>query len=293
MGPADSPESRGKKGTMRGEDLLALMSGWYLAGVQIRRHRARQAAKAAAEEDKAAGTTLGAAPHVGRIAQGTVTESEMSMSEKVKPVAKEGKGRVHAAIWSNTSASGEEYFTVTFSSSYRDKEGNWKSSQSIRGRDLGDLLEVAAKCQLIIQEGLSQGNGTAQEKNQEADEATRAASRDKENLREVPGPEGLVTVDFLVEDFGSVWRFTPQTERAKDFARDELPLKPWQRDTHESFALDHRPARQLAQQLAEEGWEVAHIEPEAMLVKETQGEAEKESLRQVPKSGVNPPKHRS
>src|SRR5262249_43234977 len=128
------PNPPGKNGTMRGEDLLALLSGWYLAGVQIRRHRARQAAKAERESQEKP-TEFQAASHVGRVAKGTVTESETIMSEKAKPVAKEGKGRVHAAIWSNTSANGEEYFTVTFSSSYRDKEGNWKSSQSIRARD--------------------------------------------------------------------------------------------------------------------------------------------------------------
>jgi hypothetical protein len=113
----------------------------------------------------------------------------MTMSEKVKPVAKEGKGRVHAAIWSNTSASGEEYFTVTFGSSYRDKEGNWKSSHSIRGRDLADLVEVAARCQLIIQAGLCQGEGTGPEKSQEAKEATRPVAREKESLRKVPRPD--------------------------------------------------------------------------------------------------------
>src|SRR5262249_37627363 len=162
---------------------------WYLAGVQIRRHRARQEAKAKQEGHEGPRTALEEASNVGEQIPRTVTESEMTMSEKVKPVAKEGKGRVHAAIWANTSGSGEEYFTVTFSSSYRDKEGNWKSSQSIRARDVGDLLEVAAKCQLIIQEGLNQAKGTAPEKSQEAEKATRAASREKENLREVPRPE--------------------------------------------------------------------------------------------------------
>jgi hypothetical protein len=74
--------------------------------------------------------------------------------------------------------------------------------------------------------------------------------------------EDLEPVDFLVEDFGSVWRFTPQTEEAKAFSRNELPLEPWQRGADGRFSADHRPARQLAEQLQREGWHVAQVYPE-------------------------------
>ena len=61
------------------------------------------------------------------------------MTSNTKPVDEVRIGAVKAAIWRNETDNGSR-FNVTFSRSYRDSEGNWKSSSSFR-RD--DLLVVA------------------------------------------------------------------------------------------------------------------------------------------------------
>jgi hypothetical protein len=76
-------------------------------------------------------------------------------------------------------------------------------------------------------------------------------------------PEDLEPVDFLIEDCGTLWRFTPQSDQAKAFARNDLPLESWQW-SKESVVVDHRPARRLADQLAREGWDVVNISPEML-----------------------------
>jgi hypothetical protein len=77
-------------------------------------------------------------------------------------------------------------------------------------------------------------------------------------------PEDREPADFVVEDLGSVWRFTPQTAKARAFAETELPLEPWQQGADGGFSADHRPARKLAEQLHHEGWEVAQAHAEAI-----------------------------
>ena len=61
------------------------------------------------------------------------------MTSNTKPVDEVRFGAVKAAIWHNETDNGSR-FNVTFSRSYRDSEGNWKSTSSFR-RD--DLLVVA------------------------------------------------------------------------------------------------------------------------------------------------------
>ena len=61
------------------------------------------------------------------------------MTSNTKPVDEVRIGAVKAAIWRNETDNGSR-FNVTFSRSYRDSEGNWKSTSSFR-RD--DLLVVA------------------------------------------------------------------------------------------------------------------------------------------------------
>ena len=61
------------------------------------------------------------------------------MTSNTKPVDEVRIGAVKAAIWRNETDNGSRY-NVTFSRSYRDSEGNWKSTSSF-GRD--DLLVVA------------------------------------------------------------------------------------------------------------------------------------------------------
>ena len=61
------------------------------------------------------------------------------MTSNTKPVDEVRIGAVKAAIWRNESDNGAR-FNVTFSRSYRDSEGEWKTTHSFR-RD--DLLVVA------------------------------------------------------------------------------------------------------------------------------------------------------
>jgi hypothetical protein len=60
--------------------------------------------------------------------------------------------------------------------------------------------------------------------------------------------------DFLLRDCGSVVHFTPVTDTARAKVA-ELGLEPWQR-LGESFAIDHRPARFLIEQLLDEGFDL-------------------------------------
>ena len=61
------------------------------------------------------------------------------MTSNTKPVDEVRFGAVKAAIWRNETDNGSR-FNVTFSRSYKNGDGNWKSTSSFR-RD--DLLVVA------------------------------------------------------------------------------------------------------------------------------------------------------
>src|SRR5262249_13167087 len=61
-------------------------------------------------------------------------------------------GSVRAAIWSNTNqTTQEEYRTVSFYRSYRDKAREWKTSTSFRPQALSGLMRRAAQAQNILQ----------------------------------------------------------------------------------------------------------------------------------------------
>lgn len=60
--------------------------------------------------------------------------------------------------------------------------------------------------------------------------------------------------DFDVENHGSVWRFTPVSESAKEKTK-EFGLENWQW-MGESFVIDWRLAEQLAEILREEGFDL-------------------------------------
>ena len=61
------------------------------------------------------------------------------MTSNTKPIEEVRFGGVKAAIWRNETNNGSR-FNVTFSRSYKNGDGNWKSTSSFR-RD--DLLVVA------------------------------------------------------------------------------------------------------------------------------------------------------
>lgn len=53
-----------------------------------------------------------------------------------QPLKKFRAGAVSATIWTNTSKDGNEYMTVSFERGYKDKEGDWKTTSSLRLNDL-------------------------------------------------------------------------------------------------------------------------------------------------------------
>ncbi len=64
--------------------------------------------------------------------------------EKRKPETHVKRGRVEASIWKNQGKSGD-FYTVTFSRSYRDESGEWKESGGYGFRDLISLIIVAGE----------------------------------------------------------------------------------------------------------------------------------------------------
>ena len=69
-------------------------------------------------------------------------------------------GAVKAAIWENQ-AGDRTRFNVTFSKSYRDAEGQWKTTHSFGRNDLLVLAKVADQAHSRIVE-LEQGEETAE-----------------------------------------------------------------------------------------------------------------------------------
>jgi hypothetical protein len=61
--------------------------------------------------------------------------------------------------------------------------------------------------------------------------------------------------DVRIENHGTVWLFTPLSERAKALFQGDMETETWQW-LGESLGIDHRPARTLAAQLVEAGLEV-------------------------------------
>jgi hypothetical protein len=62
-------------------------------------------------------------------------------------------------------------------------------------------------------------------------------------------------MDFRFTSFGSVWKVQAVSPEAKAFAEERFSVEGWQgRPTN--FNTDHRPARELAYRLIDEGWQV-------------------------------------
>jgi hypothetical protein len=65
-----------------------------------------------------------------------------AVEEKQQPVHAVRLRNVRAAVWANRNENGT-YYTVTFSRSYRDQEGNWHTTESFGKDDLLLLAKVA------------------------------------------------------------------------------------------------------------------------------------------------------
>lgn len=61
------------------------------------------------------------------------------------PVKKFNVGAVQAAIWSNEKKDGKQFFSVSFDRRYKDKGGEWKSSNSLATNDLPKAILALQK----------------------------------------------------------------------------------------------------------------------------------------------------
>lgn len=68
----------------------------------------------------------------------------MSDNRKPAPVHKLRENALSAEVWENKLENGVHH-NVTFSRSYRDKEGNWKQSTSFGEKDLLSLGHLASR----------------------------------------------------------------------------------------------------------------------------------------------------
>ncbi len=82
------------------------------------------------------------------------------------PEKKYSAGAISATIWRNEGKSkdGEasEYFSVGFDRKYKDKEGNWKTTSSLRVADLPKAVAVLnlAYQYLVVKDGSAQNTYT-------------------------------------------------------------------------------------------------------------------------------------
>jgi len=94
-----------------------------------------------------------------------MTEQEWrnKMEEKQKPDNKFKAGAVTATVWANEmrDKQGKIFFvySVAFERSYKDRDGNWKSTNSLRVNDIPKLLLVAQEAyEYLVRKG-SDENG--------------------------------------------------------------------------------------------------------------------------------------
>ena len=58
------------------------------------------------------------------------------MEENQKPMKKIRVGVISATIWENTSVEGKKFPNITLERAYKDAEGAWKHTKSLRQNDL-------------------------------------------------------------------------------------------------------------------------------------------------------------
>lgn len=75
--------------------------------------------------------------------------SQQQTTQTNKPDAKFTAGAVSATVWSNTGSTKDgqptSYFTVSLQRNYKDRDGNWKNSSSLRLNDLPKARLVLSK----------------------------------------------------------------------------------------------------------------------------------------------------
>ena len=73
------------------------------------------------------------------------TSGEVSGMEKNTPQKKFRAGTVSATIWKNKSQEGNEFSSVSFEKGYKDKAGEWKSTNQLGVSDLPKAMVVLGK----------------------------------------------------------------------------------------------------------------------------------------------------
>ncbi len=66
------------------------------------------------------------------------------------PVKKFGVGGVQVAIWENQGKEGNSFYTVSFDKRYKDKNDEWKSSNSLTKNDLPKAILALQKAYEFI-----------------------------------------------------------------------------------------------------------------------------------------------
>jgi hypothetical protein len=74
----------------------------------------------------------------------TINKFSENSAKLNKPEIKFRAGGIAATVWKNQSKEGE-YRTVSFERSYKDKEGQWKTTSSLRLNDLPKACVVLNK----------------------------------------------------------------------------------------------------------------------------------------------------
>jgi len=75
-----------------------------------------------------------------------------------KPAYKDRLGRVSVAVWANPTKNGGEFFSVSFSRSYRVADGTYRDSSSLNGDDLANVIRLAESALRFIESKRSSGD---------------------------------------------------------------------------------------------------------------------------------------
>ena len=107
----------------------------------------------------------------------------MAKEMKNVPVKRARSGAVSGAVYSNKAADGRTYDTVTIDRSFRDKDGNWQSTNSYRRQDMSDLRDIAEEMEAYLQ-GREQGRQEAIQEAQPQSAAERFAAPEQSARQE-------------------------------------------------------------------------------------------------------------
>ncbi len=74
------------------------------------------------------------------------------MAQKIKPAHEIRFGAVRATIWPNRSSSGEDWYNVVTTRTYKNEQGQWQDTHSFKSQHLPDLMRVIRAADQWIKE---------------------------------------------------------------------------------------------------------------------------------------------